>query len=94
MNSRVVRTHGYTPAELILGFQPKYLPTEETYEAEIRGEIVTAGAEEWVREGATVQELAWRLRFDPQEVLGDADRVVARTRDDFWSLMNTVNRIV
>lgn len=35
----------------------------------------------------------WRHRFDPQEVLGHGDRVVARTRNDFWSLMNTVNCI-
>ena len=63
INTKVIRIHGYSPAQLLLGFEPKYVAGMESLNDEIRGSLIAANVEEMMTQGSSPDEAHHTVRL-------------------------------
>ena len=62
-NTRLVKLYGYTPAQLLMGFNPTYNPDLPSFEDELRGTAFAENIQEWINGGYTLEEATYHLRL-------------------------------
>ena len=63
INTRLIRVYKFSPAELLLGFQPKYEKQTDEFENLIRGESMRKSIEALSEQGLTIEEACYESRL-------------------------------
>ena len=63
INTRLVRIHGFSPAELLYGFQPRHVAELQDFEDEIRGTAVADNIESWIASQVEMDIAAYDARL-------------------------------
>lgn len=72
MNTRYIKTFGFSPAELLLGFNPVYVKGVDEYENIIRSAAISTRIDELMKgEGFSVEEAAYKARLSALDELRD-----------------------
>ena len=72
LNSRFMRVHGYSPAELLFGFKPRYVNGLETFEGELRSaEIHTRVSANLPMEDKSLEEACYTARLSAMDEIRD-----------------------
>jgi hypothetical protein len=64
MNSRLVKVHGYTPDQLLFGFNPRYEDTDGKFDDEIRmSQVTEEQISKVMPQDAEMEEIAYEERL-------------------------------
>ena len=63
INSRLIKVYGFSPAELLLGYQPRYVNGAENYEDILRTKSIDEAISKLQDEGMTVEEACFESRM-------------------------------
>ncbi|KAL8801353.1 MAG: hypothetical protein Q9182_004520 [Xanthomendoza sp. 2 TL-2023] len=75
INTRLVHVHGFSPSDLLFGFEPNFSPFLKDFEDELRAHALMSGIPRWQAEGATMAESAHEPRLAAlDEIRSDAIR--------------------
>lgn len=70
-NTRVIRAHGFTPSELLLGFNPRRHHDMEEIEATLRQEALASQPGEVIDEGISVEEANYEAHLAKMDEMRD-----------------------
>lgn len=63
INTRLIKVHGFSPSQLLMGFEPTTTPFLMDFDNELRSQALQTRIEELQRGGATVPEAAYEARL-------------------------------
>ena len=73
INTRMIRVYGFSPAQILFGFEPKYIPGSDNFEDTIRSRSIEKRIQEGLEDGMSVEEAAYESRLAClDEIRGEA----------------------
>ena len=63
INTRMIRVYGFSPAQILFGFEPRYVPGADNFEDTIRSKSIERVIREGLEDGMSIEEAAYESRL-------------------------------